>query len=116
MDSLERKKRLLAMLQQVAPQNTLEKIPRPQPSNLEVMSAEHAAVETAIGKLVDNRPDQISEREQYALEAIVLPKSRPVVFVEGDSVYDDIPEPWESLNSATMKAKIGRLLPAIGRI
>jgi endonuclease G len=116
MDSLERKKRLVGMLKQVAPHNTVEEIPRPRPSNLESMSADHAAVETAIEKLVDNRPDQISDREQYALEAIVLPKSRPVVFVRGESVYDDIPEPWESLNDAPMKSKIARLLPAIGRI
>lgn len=116
MDSLERKKRLLAMLKQVAPNNALEEISRPQPSALEAVSADHATIDSALEKLADNRPEQISDREQYVLEAIVLPKNRPVVFVRNDSIYDDIPEPWERLNTAPVKSKIAKLLPAIGRI
>jgi endonuclease G, mitochondrial len=116
MNSLDRKKRLHAMLKQIAPKNAIEEIPRPRPSALESMSDVHEMTESGIQKLLDNRPEQLSDHEQNALEAIVLPRNRPVVFIRGESVYDDIPDPWQSLNGAAVKARIASLLPAIGRL
>jgi endonuclease G len=116
MNNLERKKRLHAMLKQVAPKNALEEIRLPGPTSaLESMSAHEQTVKSGIEKLVDNRPHEVTDTEQFALEAIVMPKYRPVVFVRGDS-YDDVPNPWLSLNSPGIKSRIAPLLPAIGRI
>ena len=47
--------------------------------------------------------------------AIVIPKSRPVVLVRGDS-YDDFSDPWRSLNSVEVKTRLSALFPLIGRI
>jgi endonuclease G len=116
MNKLERKKRLQTMLKQVAPKNALEEIRLPGPtSGLESMSAHEDTVGSGVQKLIDNRPHEVTDQEQFALEAIIMPKYRPVVFVRGDS-YDDIPDPWLSLNSPAVKSSIARLLPAIGRI
>lgn len=116
MNKLERKKRLQAMLKQVSPNNSLEEIRLPTAASaLESMSANEHTVQSGVQKLIDNRPDEMTEPEQSVLEAIIMPKYRPVVFVRGDS-YDDVPDPWLSLNTAKVKSSIARLLPAIGRI
>jgi endonuclease G len=115
-NNLERKKRLQAMLRQIAPQNALEEIRMPSPvSGLESMGSSQQKVESGVQKLIDNRPHEVTDQEQFALEAIVMPKYRPVVFVRGDS-YDDVPDPWLSLNSPEVKSRIAQSLPAIGRI
>jgi endonuclease G len=49
------------------------------------------------------------------LEAIVLPRNRPVALVRGDS-YDDLDDPWVSLNDDVIKKRIASLLPLIGRV
>jgi endonuclease G len=49
------------------------------------------------------------------LEAIVLPRNRPVALVRGDS-YDDLDGPWVSLNGDVIKKRIASLLPLIGRV
>ncbi|MGC1611286.1 MAG: DNA/RNA non-specific endonuclease, partial [Pseudolabrys sp.] len=49
------------------------------------------------------------------LEAIVLPRNRPVALVRGDS-YDDLDGPWVSLNDDVIKRRIASLLPLIGRV
>jgi endonuclease G len=116
MNKLERSKRLQAMLKQVAPNNSLEEIRMPAAASaLESTSDSERTVQSGIQKLIDNRPHEMTEPEQSVLEAIIMPKYRPVVFLRGDS-YDDVPEPWLSLNSAKVKSSIARLLPAIGRI
>jgi endonuclease G len=116
MERTERLKRLHAMLKQVAPKNAVEELPRPAvaESSLESLTPD-SGVESGIRKLAENRLNDLTDHEQFALEAIVLPKTRPVVFVRGNS-YDDIPAPWDSLNPADVKAGISKLLPAIGRI
>jgi DNA/RNA endonuclease G (NUC1) len=115
MERIERQKRLQAMMKQIAPNNKLEEIARPRTA-LESVDESGETVDSGIQKLLDNRFEEITNQEQFALEAIVMPKNRPVVFVRGDSLYDDIPDPWLSLNAPTIKAKIAHLLPAIGRI
>jgi endonuclease G len=51
----------------------------------------------------------------FGLEAIVLPRNRPVAFVRGNS-YDDLDGPWVSLNDDVVKRRIASLLPLIGRV
>jgi hypothetical protein len=61
--------------------------------------------------------DRVQETpsEMFGLEAIVLPRNRPVVFVRGES-YDDFDGPWVSLNDDVIKKRIASLLPLIGRV
>ena len=66
--------------------------------------------------MADNRPHDITPREQFGLEAIVLPKIRPVVLVTGNSSYEDLPAPWTHLNSPDVRARLGSLFPSIGRV
>ena len=51
----------------------------------------------------------------FGLEAIVMKENRPVVFVRGNS-YDDVGEPWSSLNTPEVKTRLSSLFPLIGRI
>ena len=51
----------------------------------------------------------------FGLEAIVMKENRPVVFVRGNS-YDDVGNPWSSLNAAEVKTRLSDLFPLIGRI
>jgi len=116
MNVIERTKRLQTMLKQVAPANALESIELRQAKSAQAsFSDNEPPVESGLRKLIDDRLHEVTGAEQFAIEAIVMPKYRPVVFVRGSS-YDDLPDPWLSLNSAVVKSKIGNLLPAIGRI
>jgi endonuclease G len=69
----------------------------------------------AAKKVADNRNRDITPGEQFALEAIIIPRNRPVVFVHGDS-YDDFGDPWGILNVPEVKRRLSALFPLIGRI
>lgn len=114
MSDLDRLQRLHAMLKQVS-NNSLESIPLPTDAH-EAMGGGKTAGERGLEKLSSNRPDQVTPDEQHNLEAIVLPKIRPVVFITGNSTYDDLPSPWESLNPPNVKRRLGALFPCIGRV
>ena len=116
--------RLRNMLVQVAPGNRLENIVPPSVGVREGERARSAfetmapasAVDLGLEKLKSNREDAASEPEIRALEAIVMPKYRPVVFVRG-ATYDDVEAPWtDVLNPADVKFQIAALFPSIGRI
>jgi phospholipase C len=38
------------------------------------------------------------------------------VFIIGNSTYEDLPDPWESLNRPDIKTRLGALFPCIGRV
>ncbi len=61
------------------------------------------------------REDPLQEEQQYALEAIVLPKFRPVVDVIDDS-FDKPEEPWVHFGAGQLKKNIEAAIPSIGRI
>jgi endonuclease G len=120
MDALEKAKRLKEMLDQIAPAGleTVTKPSRGEPSALESFGSglDHGAnAESGLQKLAQNQPHDLTPPELFALEAIVMPLNRPVVFVRGNS-YDDVPDPWSKLNSTAVKSTISELLPKIGRI
>ena len=121
MDQLKKAARLKKLLEQIAPQNTVESIPipraQPSASGLESVGPgpTTATVETALNKLATNRHAEITPNEMFGLEAIVMKENRPVVFVQNGS-YDALGEPWLSLNKAEVKAVIDPLLPLIGRV
>jgi len=117
MDRQERAGLLKRMLSQIAPEENIENIARPfQEEGLEsVEDPAQKAAELGLDKVAGGRHEELTDAEMDALEAIVLPKNRPVVFVRGDS-YDDVDDPWQKLNPVEVKAGIARWFPSIGRI
>ncbi len=113
--------RLKKMLTQIAPGNALEALPRPGAEAIERGGFESlgpgnaAAIESGLQKLAEDRSQEITPSEMFGLEAIVLPRNRPVAFVRGE-LYDDLEEPWLNLNDDVIKRRISPLLPLIGRV
>jgi S1-C subfamily serine protease len=66
-------------------------------------------IKSGLERLADDRSSEL-----FNLETIVL-RNRPVVFVRGDS-YDDLCDPWASLNTPEIKTRLGALFRLIGRI
>lgn len=129
MDQREKARRLKALLEQIAPGDSLKtvhvpEIPLPQvhaaAGGLEMARAPAppVAAETlnsGLDKLAAGRHADLTPSEVFGLEAIVLPQNRPVVFVRGGT-YDDLGAPWMDLNAAAVRTRINPLLPLIGRI
>jgi endonuclease G, mitochondrial len=118
MDKLEKAKRLKGMLSQIAGRQGLESIASASAKasgGLESISPERTNVQSGLEKLADNRHQDITPNEMFGLEAIVMKENRPVVFVRGNS-YDDVGNPWSSLNAAEVKTRLSDLFPLIGRI
>jgi endonuclease G, mitochondrial len=121
MDALEKANRLKDMLSQIASAGieSVAKPPREETTfGLESTGPviDHGAnAESGLRKLAQNRPQDLTGPEVFALEAIVMPQNRPVVFVR-DNSYDDVPDPWSKLNPASVKSSISALFSKIGRI
>jgi endonuclease G, mitochondrial len=120
MDVLDRVLRVSQMLAQIAPAGNPERIVRPSSSEQQATTLESAEISPdpsslALQKIHEGRAHEVTPAELYSLEAIVLPRNRPVVLVRGDS-YDPLPDPWTSLNGAAVKARLSTSLPLIGRV
>lgn len=121
METAEKFVRLKKLLTQIAPGNSLEAVSRPDTEAIDRDGFESfgpgnvAAAESGLQKLAEDRVQEITPSEMLGLEAIVLPRNRPVAFVRGES-YDDLDGPWASLNDAVVKRRIASLLPLIGRV
>jgi DNA/RNA endonuclease G (NUC1)/V8-like Glu-specific endopeptidase len=116
---MERQKKaelLKRMLFQIAPGDNVESLAKPaRAEGLESVDQGSTPAETGLRKVAEGRDQDLTDEEITGLEAIVLPKNRPVVFVRGDS-YDSVDDPWQKLNPPDVKAKIARWFPSIGRI
>jgi len=121
MERAEKFLRLKSFLTQIAPDNAIEAVSRPAGEAIDREGFESlgpnnvAAAESGLQKLAEDRGQEITPSEMFGLEAIVLPRNRPVVFVRGNS-YDDLDGPWTSLNDDDTKRRIAPLLPLIGRV
>jgi endonuclease G len=121
MDKAEKFARLTKMLTQIAPGNAIEAVSRPDAEAFErggfesLGPGDAAAAESGLQKLAEDRFQEITPSEMFGLEAIVLPRNRPVAFVRGES-YDDLEGPWVSLNDDVIKRRIASLFPLIGRV
>ena len=121
MERAEKFLRLKSFLTQIAPDNAIEAVSRPAGEAIDREGFESlgpnnvAAAESGLQKLAEDRGQEITPSEMFGLEAIVLPRNRPVVFVRGNS-YDDLDGPWTSLNDDDTKMRIAPLLPLIGRV
>jgi hypothetical protein len=112
MERQERAGLLKSMLFQIAPEDKIENIARPvrEEGRESVEDPAHKAAELGLEKIAGGRQQDLTDTEMDALEAIVLPKNRPVVFVRGDS-YDSpaCADPWLHAGPAQNKAQ--RLAP-----
>ena len=105
------------MLQQVTPEASLEFTG----SALESMELQDQDREAAIEGLRHlNATESLSENtidggQQYALEAIILPKLRPVVNIVGDT-FSPPPSPWEFIGAVDFKRRIDNAILSIGRV
>jgi endonuclease G len=121
MEKAEKFVRLKRLLTQIAPGNSIEAVSRPDADAIDREGFESlgpgnvAAAEAGLQKLAEDRVQEITPSEMLGLEAIVLPRNRPVALVRGDS-YDDLDGPWVSLNDDLIKKRIASLLPLIGRV
>jgi endonuclease G len=121
MEKAEKFLRLKTLLTQIAPGNAIEAVSRPSAETIDREGFESlgpgnvGSAESGLQKLAENRVQEITPSEMFGLEAIVLPRNRPVAFVRGES-YDDLDGPWDSLNDDVIKKRITSLLPLIGRI
>jgi endonuclease G len=121
MEKAEKFVRLKRLLTQIAPGNSIEAVSRPDADAIDREGFESlgpgnvAAAEAGLQKLAEDRVQEITPSEMLGLEAIVLPRNRPVALVRGDS-YDDLDDPWVSLNDDVIKKRIASLLPLIGRV
>ena len=121
MEKAEKFVRLKRLLTQIAPGNSIEAVSRPDADAIDREGFESlgpgnvAAAEAGLQKLAEDRVQEITPSEMLGLEAIVLPRNRPVALVRGDS-YDDLDGPWVSLNDDVTKRRIASLLPLIGRV
>lgn len=121
MEKAEKFLRLKTLLTQIAPGNSLEAVSRPHAEAIDREGFESlgpdnvGATESGLQKLAEDRVQEITPNEMFGLEAIVLPRNRPVAFVRGNS-YDDLDGPWVSLNDNVVKRRIASLLPLIGRV
>ena len=121
MEKAEKFVRLKRLLTQIAPGNSIEAVSRPDADAIDRGGFESlgpdnvAAAEAGLQKLAEDRVQEITPSEMLGLEAIVLPRNRPVALVRGDS-YDDLDGPWVSLNGDVIKKRIASLLPLIGRV
>jgi endonuclease G len=121
MERAEKILRLKSLLTQIAPGNVIEAVSRPPAEAIDREGFESlgpnnvAAAEAGLQKLAEDRVQEITPSEMFGLEAIVLPRNRPAVFVRGGS-YDDLDGPWANLNDDVIKKRIAPLLPLIGRV
>jgi endonuclease G, mitochondrial len=121
MEKAEKIVRLKRLLTQIAPGNSIESVSRPGAEATDREGFESlgpnnvGAAESGLQKLAEDRVQEITPSEMFGLEAIVLPRNRPVAFVRGNS-YDDLDGPWVSLNDEVVKKRIASLLPLIGRV
>jgi endonuclease G, mitochondrial len=119
MTHTEKLARLKAMLKQVTPGQDLEGVAKkiPPPAKLGQEAAETGATaRSGLDKLAKNQDAKVSPDELRGVEAIILPKLRPVVFVRNNA-YDQLThELWTHLNADPVKTRLNPLLPSIGRI
>jgi len=114
--------RLVAMLKQLSPDGDvtgLSEISSEEVFSLETVGNQDLAsgyveaIESGIKSIERNTP--LKPDERYALEAIILPRERPVVDIKNDS-YAKPGSPWEHLAKSAVKAKITPNIRSIGRI
>ncbi len=121
MDRTEHLRRLRAMLSQVAPQSQLESLgDQPQ---LEAHGLTEQDFDLATSGLralneagtLETTAETITDEQMNVLEAIILPRERPVVDVINNT-FRSPPKPWGHLGRGEAKKRLQQAIPSIGRI
>lgn len=116
MPAQEKIARLKQMLRQVAADDGLETLHETSASRFVPEGTDrtdHAA--NALEKLAADRDQELIDKEVFALEAIILPDTRPVILVQ-NGTYGNLGDPWTTLNAPKIRSRITPLLPSVGRI
>jgi DNA/RNA endonuclease G (NUC1) len=118
MDRNERIIRLKKMVTQIAENGDVQSLIR-EPSfaleGLEAMPSDQVLDESLRGvqKVASNQ--ELSDSELFGLEAIILPRERPVIFIQNNS-YGELPDPWTHYTQAAIRRRIEAAIPSVGRI
>ena len=139
MQQMERISRLRSMLQQVAPDHDLEALsvaadgqeaataslkgaavgasglPASGPAFGATAGFGVADANSGLRKLQEHREGELSFEEMLGVEAIVLARDRPAVFVRAET-YDQIGGVWTGLDTSVVRERINPMLGSIGRI
>ena len=114
MHRTEKVNRLKAMLRQIESETDWKSVAR-APSGLEGLERLAPTAERAVDKVLRNGDGDLTDDELQGLEAIVLKKGRPVVFIK-NGVYDALPDPWQKLNAGAVRNRLQPLFNSIGRV
>jgi endonuclease G, mitochondrial len=118
MERTEKLRRLADMLGPIVEESHggLESFGRTELEELDLPdTAQAEAGRRGAQKLSQGRVETIDDDELGGLEALVLPKLRPVAFIR-DGVFDDIGNPWTHLNQEAPRKVLQPLFVSIGRI
>jgi endonuclease I/V8-like Glu-specific endopeptidase len=110
----ERLRRAAELVKRIAPDNNVENLRRSSGlESMDEMDEKTRLANQALEKLHLNRP--LALDESAALEAIVLPRERPVVFVQKDT-FKTPEAPWEHYNEDLPRQNIEAAILSIGRV
>ena len=98
--------------EQIAPDDDLEKL-LPEQSPFESAGSQIGSAARALEKL--RRDEEPDFAEASAFEAIIRPRTRPIVDVIAGS-YETPAAPWEHYGSPATRSRFGGVIPAVGRI
>jgi endonuclease G len=94
----------------------LESLSRDPVATLDLPDTEEGeAARRGAVKLSQERLSDIDDREMGGLEAIVMPRFRPVVFIRGNS-YDSLEAPWTHLNVESTRKALAATFASVARI
>jgi hypothetical protein len=99
-------------VEQIAPGGDLEKLV-PEQSPFESGGSQVGAATRALEKL--RREEEPTLVEASAFEAIIRPRTRPIVDVIGGS-YEKPPAPWAHYDRREIRKRFHAAIPAVGRI
>jgi endonuclease G len=119
MNKQEHHRRLVDMLKQVAPPGAPEGLSVEPPVFADVesfgRSLDRELNEAAEGLRTIAEGRELTDEQAFGLEAIVLPKYRPVVDIVRDD-FGEPPSPWTHLASGDAKGHLQMAIPSIGRV
>lgn len=102
-------------LEQIAPDEEITQLEE-ESSGLEAMGGEDQELDSANTGLEKIGHGNIPEEDEFdALEAIILPKHRPVINIISGT-FETPPSPWTHLGGGEAKNNIEAVIPSIGRV
>jgi endonuclease G len=125
MDRNEKLNRLRQFLNDIAPDGGIESLGRAlaegAASSYEAMEVTRTDEEVdraheGVRKIAQEVPNaQVDDAEISAMEAIILPRERPVVFIQNGK-FGALPDPWSHFCTSKIRNRITAAIPAVGRV